>query len=322
MTARSCAGASSLRTCLRCLRLLLLLVVSLPAAAWNAAGHRISAMVAWQTLDGETRAAIAEVLRQHPDFESWQAHANGADPDLTAFVEASTWPDDIRRDRRFYTAGVDEPTATEPGFPDMERHLHWHYLDRPLNPGARVWPSPGIIDRQLAALARIVGDPQGKISARAYALPWLIHLVGDAHQPLHTASRYALNGQSDNGGNQTTIINPFAAHPSMTLHRYWDDLPGPPWLRGSRLESAVDTLTSLYPRPASAGTPEQWIDESWRIARQHAYPLDGSAVPTISERFHESALAIARSRVTLAGYRLADILQHLFRAAEPQRKRP
>lgn len=319
MTASRWAAARSLRASLR---LLLLFLVSSPATAWNSAGHRISAMIAWQTLDGGTRAAIAEVLRQHPDFDHWQAHAKGADPDLTAFVEASTWPDDIRRDRRFYTVGLDEPTVTQPGFPDMERRLHWHYLDRPLNPGARVVPSPGIMDRQLAELARIVGDPQEKISARAYALPWLIHLVGDAHQPLHTASRYALNGQGDNGGNQVTVINPFAPYPSMTLHRYWDDLPGTPWLRGSRLESAVDGLTSLYPRSASAGTPEQWIDESWRIARQHAYPPGAEAVPTISERFHESALAIARSRVTVAGYRLADLLQRLFRVAEPPRNGP
>jgi hypothetical protein len=118
----------------------LLLLVAAPALAWNAAGHRISAMIAWESMDAGTKSAVGQLLRQHPDYERWQARAHGGDPELTAFLEASTWPDDIRKDRRFYTAGREEPTATLPGFPDMERRLHWHYVDRPVNPA----PAPGL----------------------------------------------------------------------------------------------------------------------------------------------------------------------------------
>jgi hypothetical protein len=111
----------------------MLLLVAAPALAWNAAGHRISAMIAWESMDAGTKSAVGQLLRQHPDYERWQARAHGGDPELTAFLEASTWPDDIRKDRRFYTAGREEPTATLPGFPDMERRLRWHYVDRPVN---------------------------------------------------------------------------------------------------------------------------------------------------------------------------------------------
>lgn len=291
----------------------MLLLVAAPALAWNAAGHRISAMIAWESMDAGTKSAVGQLLRQHPDYERWQARAHGGDPELTAFLEASTWPDDIRKDRRFYTAGREEPTATLPGFPDMERRLRWHYVDRPVNPGAGTGPAAGAIDRQLAVLARIVGDRQATIAERAYALPWLIHLVGDAHQPLHAASRYGPDGQSDNGGNLVSIVNPFAArYASMSLHRYWDDLPGPPWLRDSRLASAAKSLTALHRPPTSPGTPEQWLDESWRLARERAYPPGDDAVPTISATFHEDALAIAGRRVAEAGYRLADLLQRLL----------
>ncbi len=299
----------------RFLRLALLLALASPALAWNAAGHRISALIAWERLDGDTRRAVATILRQHPDFERWQARAKGTDADLTAFVEASTWPDDIRHDKRFYTVDIDEPTPTQPGFPDMERRLHWHYVDRPLEPAKNLLPSLGVLDRQLPLLARTVGDRQAKLSERAYALPWLIHLVGDAHQPLHTASRYGPDGQGDNGGNSVTIDNPF--HPrysSMSLHRYWDDLPGPPWLDGSRLQSAVLWLTSRYAAATvTAGTPAQWIDESWQIARENAYPPGNDAVPTITADFHERSQAIANRRVTEAGYRLAELLRRLLR---------
>lgn len=292
----------------------LLWVLAFPAAAWNAAGHRISAMIAWEHMDAPTRNAVAAILEQHPDFEHWQLRANGADPDLTAFLEASTWPDDIRRDKRFYTAGSEEPTSTQPGFPDMERRLSWHFVDRPVGWYDRLLPSPGVIDRQLVTLARIVGDRKEKPSARAYALPWLIHLVGDAHQPLHAASRYGPDGRSDQGGNRVTINNPFQPHASSTsLHRYWDDLPGPPWLNGSRLHSTAIALTSRYATPAATGTPEQWIDESWRLASEYAYPPEIDAVPTITADFHNQSLTIANRRVTEAGYRLAALLQQLLR---------
>lgn len=298
----------------RLLPMSLLWVLAFPAAAWNAAGHRISAMIAWEHMDAPTRNAVAAILQQHPDFEHWQLRANGADPDLTAFLEASTWPDDIRRDKRFYTAGSEEPTSTQPGFPDMERRLSWHFVDRPVGWYDRLLPSPGVIDRQLVTLARIVGDRKEKPSARAYALPWLIHLVGDAHQPLHAASRYGPDGRSDQGGNRVTINNPLQPHASSTsLHRYWDDLPGPPWLNGSRLHSTVIALTSRYAAPAATGTPEQWIDESWRLASEYAYPPEIDAVPTITADFHNQSLTIANRRVTEAGYRLAALLQQLLR---------
>ncbi len=301
------------------LRLAVLLLMTPPALAWNAAGHRLSAMIAWQRLDGETRSAVAAILRQHPDFSRWQARGKGADPDLTAFLEASTWPDDIRKDKRFYTAGSEQPTPTLAGFPDMERRLGWHYVDRPLPAGRRMPASAGVLDRQLAVLADTLSDPRASAVERSYALPWLIHLVGDAHQPLHTASRYgpdAADRQGDSGGNALKVFNPWQERYQTTnLHRYWDDLPGPPWLRGSKLDSAARSLTILYPAPGASTSPQQWIDESWQLAGIAAYPPSDDAVPTISAAFHANALDIARRRVTYAGYRLADQLQLLLKGA-------
>jgi hypothetical protein len=171
-----------LRLLQRFFRLTLLLLIASPAFAWNAAGHRISAMIAWEQLDADTRAAVTALLHQHPDFDRWQTRGKSASTrGLTAFLEASTWPDDIRKDQRFYTAGVEEPTPTLPGFPDMERRLDWHYVDRPLNPAGNLQSSPGKIDRQLEVLAQTLWQAAKQRSvSRAYALPWLIHLVADA----------------------------------------------------------------------------------------------------------------------------------------------
>ncbi len=294
--------------------LLLLILAASPAMAWNSAGHRIVATIAWERLDESSRQAVAVILRQHPDYGRWQRHAQGADPDLTAFVEASTWPDDIRQDKRFYTADSEAPTPTLDGFPDMERRLTWHYVDRPVGPARNIVPSAGVIDRQLPALMRVLGNRRATPGERAYALPWLIHLIGDAHQPLHAVSRYAADGQSDNGGNRVMIINPFQArYPSMSLHRYWDDLPGPAWLRGSRVEEAVALLTRRYAPPSPAGTSELWLDESWQLARLAAYPPGDEEPTTISAEFDARSREIASRRLAEAGYRLADTLREILR---------
>lgn len=301
--------------------------------AWNAAGHRLSAEIAWQQLDDATRAKVARLLRAHPDYERWLAHGKGETPERSAFVEASTWPDDIRRDPRFYHAGSETPTPTLPGFPDMARHRGWHFADRPLGHA----PAPaagekregetakeGELDRRLSILRDTVGDPRAGLAARAYALPWLIHLVGDAHQPLHVVSRYDADGRSDAGGNALTVATPFHPRlPTMKLHAYWDDLPGPPWLRGPRLEAAARALRELNPPPAALGTPEQWLEESWRIASDSAYPPGGDALPTIGPEFHANAQEIARRRVAEAGYRLADVLRDaLGKVRPPKQKGP
>lgn len=301
-------------SCRRAFWLAFLSILPPSAIAWNAAGHRISAMIAWQCMDFATRNGVALVLRQHPDFERWQAHGNGSDPDLTAFVEASTWPDDIRHDQRFYTTGVDEPTPTVAGFPDMERRLAWHYVDRPLTLVENRHPSPGRLDQELEKLAATIADRDANSGERAYALPWLIHLVGDAHQPLHVGSRYGADGQGDGGGNRLLVNSPFPSrYASLSLHRYWDDLPGPPWLRGSRLESAAKALMARYPPPVPRGTPPQWLDESWQLAGQHGYPPGMDETPTIDFDYYEITLAIANRRVAEAGYRLAKLLQELCR---------
>lgn len=97
--------------------LLLALLLPLPAAAWNSAGHRLIAAVAWDQLDEQTRFAVTELLRQHPDYERWLKNDNkDGNAGRTAFIEASTWPDEIRRMNAFDPG--DEPTPTPPGFPD------------------------------------------------------------------------------------------------------------------------------------------------------------------------------------------------------------
>lgn len=306
-----------LRTCIPALLLsACLLAISPSAAAWNAAGHRLSAAIAWRHMDIPTREAVGTLLALHPDYEAWLARASSPEPAYAAFLEASTWPDDIKRDKRFHDAD-ESPTPLLAGFSDMGRHRDWHYVDAAPDSDATRVRGSGELDIRLERLIRQLETRHEADSQRAIALAWLVHLLADAHQPLHTASHYDENGRSDEGGNGLWIENPF--HPrrsSMTLHTYWDDLPGPPWLRGERLEAAADALekrsgTSL--RQNDSGASKRWIAESRALAQSAAYEGLEGEIPTLSADYHERALKTARERVALAGKRLGLLLERLLK---------
>ena len=276
--------------------LLFLLFPSL-AEAWNAAGHRLVAAIAWQQLSPPSRDFVTQALRRHPDHERWVRKARSAEP-AKIFVEAATWPDDIRNDPRFHDGREDDASPRLPGFPDSARHKNWHYVDV----DDRGKPARGEVDRQIDRLGRLLRSTT-KIGEISHALPWLIHLVADIHQPLHVGRA------DDEGGTAVKIENPFNKRlPFTNLHIYWDDLPGPPWLRGQRLDDRAQRLIAEYPPPRQ-GKVALWREESNRLLAS-AYPdAVGSILPIITEDFNQQARAIAERRLVDAGYRLGWLLE-------------
>ena len=280
-----------------CLIALLFLLFPPLAGAWNAAGHRLVAAIAWQQLSPPSRDFVAQALHRHPDHQRWVGKAGSAEPAMI-FAEAATWPDDIRSDPRFHDEGENDPTPPLPGFPDSSRHKSWHYVD--VDRQGRT--ARGEVDRQIERLSRLLRST-AKDDDISYALPWLVHLVADIHQPLHAGSA------DDEGGTAVEIENPFNKRlPFSSLHIYWDDLPGPPWLRGQKLEDKVRRLIAEHPTPLQ-GTVALWRDESTRLLAS-AYPdAVGSLLPIITEDFNRRAHTIAERRIVDAGYRLGRLLE-------------
>lgn len=292
------------------LLLSLLLCMATSAEAWNAAGHRLVACIAWGQLDERERLIVGDLLLAHPDRTRWSTTAD--DSDRSAFIEASTWADEIRYDPRFYDAAVDEPTPLRAGFPDMQRHRDWHYVNRPINGLQQHTVQSGRIDHQLVALQRALASVDRPTGERAYALPWLIHLVGDAHQPLHVGVRLNSLGKRDKTDDGEQIINPYNPRKRRsTLHAFWDDLPGPSSLRRKPLEETCQALAVMYSRPTPS-TPARWIEESWQLAKSSGYPPSDENIPVISAEFQQTAREIGRQRIAEAGYRLANALRDAF----------
>lgn len=270
------------------------------AHAWNAAGHRLVAVIAWQQLSPASQKFFATALAAHPDHERWTKQARSGEA-IDLFAEAATWPDGIRNDPRFYDPGREPATPLLPGFADMARHKRWHYVDL----GADGKVRDGELDSRIEQLGRQLATTRDSTQL-TYALPWFLHLVADIHQPLHVGRH------DDEGGNDFAIENPFNKRlPFPSLHAYWDDLPGPPWLRGKRLAKQAQWLIENVPQPMQ-GDVALWREESHGLL-DDAYPTTaGSLLPIVSETFHRQARDIANRRIVAAGYRLGHRLENIY----------
>jgi len=270
------------------------------APAWNYTGHMLTAYVAYINLSPGPRAHVDEILRRHPDYPKWVANAPaGTDLGLEAFLQASVWPDVIKGDSRFWEPGLNghsTPTPLLPGFPDMQQHREWHYRDRAIGPPGMTMP-PGPeknLVTEVNRMRRALGDP--------YNLAWLIHLIGDAHQPLHSATRYVnANDSGDHGGNGVALQGA-----AKNLHAFWDDLAGRDVDRASIAQLGEELIASgPAARKAVRTDIETCMGESFEIARDFIYT---ATPPVLSPEYIKRAAEIGRSRIVLAGYRIAAVL--------------
>jgi hypothetical protein len=143
---------------------------------------------------------------------------------------------------------------------------------------------------------------------KSYDLTWLLHLVGDVHQPLHSATRVSSSQpDGDAGGNLVHICKPGC---SRELHAFWDDILG----TSSNPNSALTVGKSLpAPDPTRAGKSDaaDWVEESFEDAKNAVYvaPIGAGAGPfTITAAYTDAARILAKQRVALAGARLAHLL--------------
>ena len=154
---------------------------------------------------------------------------------------------------------------------------------------------------------------------RSYDLVWTIHLVGDAHQPLHAVSRFTREiPDGDAGGNAEAVIP--ATGETIALHAYWDRVFGgysTPY--GAVADAdAKDGLASVAVDADAAQVldPDVWVQESADLARRIGYapPIGPGKDPAMLTRDYETATRnTARSRAALAAARLANLLNSALR---------
>jgi len=268
--------------------------------AWHEPGHMITALVAYEQLDSDTRKRIVDILKQHPRFGDLQTNMpNGLSDDDQQrwfFCQASIWPDLVRQ----------QHDGKIPSNPQVKTSYHreqWHFINFPFplfpagataadraalensaKQNLNLDPTPPAqetlrmnviqaIDFNAAVLKERTNTP----ADRAVAICWIIHTVGDIHRPLHATALFTQNifhpdpahAEGDRGGNRVKFG-------TNNLHSLWDGAPG----NNHSFSNVVARTRTLLQNNDLKGKGEaaaqntnlqDWANESFGFAKTQAY---------------------------------------------------
>lgn len=248
-----------------------------PALAWGKTGHRVTGAIADQHLSGLTRAHLRELVG------------------VETLAEASTWPDEMRANPDPFWQKTANP---------------WHYVTVGGFEYDRAPPEGDALEA-LRFFRRMLRDPNASLEHRQLALRFIVHLVGDLHQPLH-------NGRpGDRGGNEVKV-KWFGR--DTNLHAVWDsalvDDTGYSFSelaeRLSRHSRSADVIAWWNP------DPRDWVRESVQH-RERIYPAAGKT--DLGYDYAYQHTPTVELRLKQAGVRLAAYLNQLFAEPMPPARR-
>jgi hypothetical protein len=254
----------------------ILALIPVSGFAWGPTGHRIVAEIASRHLTPQARKAIMAILG----------------PQSMAMV--ANWPDFIKSDT---THKYDH---TSP----------WHYLDFPANSThaqfeevLQAHATGNNLYAQTQAMIKKLKDPASTKEERVFALTFLIHMLGDMHQPLH------IGRDEDQGGNKVQV-NWFDR--PTNLHRVWDEhLIDFQQLSYTEYTQALDTASAVEVRKYQSGSIGDWMYESNQLADK-VYSLT-HAGDKLSYRYNYWFVADLNSQLLKGGLRLAAILNGIYK---------
>ena len=266
-------------------------LIPTPALGWGKTGHRVVAAIADTQLSGLARAHVREIL-------------GGAE----SLDEAANWPDEMR---------------AAPGDFWQKTATPWHYvtLNGVIYDHA---PKEGDALEALNHFRAVLTDPKASLSDRQLALRFVVHLVGDLHQPLHVGKC------CDRGGNDVKVT--WFGKPT-NLHAVWDSqLVDDEQLSFTELASKLERhITNTDVIDWWDVNPRDWITESAKI-RDTVYPApapmpakrrklfakrQAAPVPALSYTYVYKFTPVMERRLQQGGVRLAAYLNDVFASAPP-----
>ncbi len=262
-----------------------------PACAWWSTGHMVVAEIAYRRLSPTAKTEAERLLK----IDSL--------PASSTFQTASVWADDLKR---------------------LDVHLYdsWHYIDLPFSIDNTPLEQPGKSDNVEWAIKNCISILRSKKapdSEKASMLKFLIHFVGDVHMPLHTTGRFSKeNPKGDQGGNKFRLVGNY-----RNLHAYWDsgagmyeDIVRP--LNGegtSKLKKLADEAEAANPFATATGLTvmsiADWVKEGFDLSKSFVYTAKENEEPNAA--YKDGAQKASKEKVALAGYRLAAILNDIFK---------
>jgi S1/P1 Nuclease len=323
----------------RCLPLAvaLALLCSPPdASAWNTTGHHMVGRIAWDHLTPAARLAVVERLLQAPrdscllDLFSNDTSRPPGERQREFFMAAATWPDIVRP-----RGDADSRACTR------FHRRDWHFVNyfwegvsgatngtRPRDRGDLVTPELNAPERLriLRPFAACATQACGTTAAdRATSLAWILHLVGDIHQPLHTTARVTTRADEQAGDRGGNLFRLESSAMPLSLHAYWDEIidravPRQASEQGddrAYVARVAAMVVATHPRASmvtrlTPGDFEAWAREGLAITKRHVYPATLRRGQMPSAAYRANAAKIAFEAIALGAYRLADLLNQMF----------
>jgi hypothetical protein len=242
-----------------------------PAFSWGTVGHALVARLAAARLTPKATAAVAEILGSNVTLAS-----------------ISSWADQVRNTRK----------ETGP----------WHYIDIQITDAhldmKRDCPEGKCVLTKIEDFQNILKDKTATPEKRKEALMFLVHFIGDMHQPLHCADHH------DKGGNDLKLT--FFGRPT-NLHGLWDS--GLLARMGTEDELYAQLNQDLSPKRAkkfAKGGVKDWAEQSHRQAQLVVYGKlptpTPDAVSALAEAYAQPANPVVKQQLEEAAARLAKVL--------------
>lgn len=246
--------------------------------AWGHKGHAAVANIASANLSPAAAAQVNALLKN--DLDSHQQLSG-----RTTLAAVASWADEIREVA-----------------PD-KRYKGWHSRANPVcSEKLGKCQNGQCVDQNIIRYTAVLRDRSQPQQARNEALKWIVHLVGDLHQPLHSGVH---------GKDADVTLEGVKTRYPQTLHSAWDSPLAELALKQGPI---APTLSASPPLPADA--PTQWMLETRQVARLSAFdPLPGftcasplSATMTLDKTYQQQAIPVIREQISKAGLRLAQLL--------------
>lgn len=244
--------------------------------SWGVTGHRTVGKIAADHLTPQAKAAVRELIGD------------------TTLADVSTWPDEVR---------------SQPAY----RHTSpWHYIDLPLGLSYADFEAKvkGMTQENvysaLLQQEQLLGSKGSTRQEKVESLKYIVHFVGDLHQPMHVSR------EEDKGGN--TIQLNYDGN-GTNLHALWDSkLIDHQGLTYEQMAEKYDHATPAQIKQWQSDPLIQWIWESYQASSKLYAEVDGMKSRAIDDSYYQAHIAIVQDRIEKAGIRLAGLLNEIFKS--------
>ncbi|HEY4337774.1 MAG TPA: S1/P1 nuclease [Puia sp.] len=255
-------------------KIIFIVFLAVVLLSWGAVGHHAIGTIAERHLTPAAQAAVRELLGTE------------------SLADIASWADDVRPTPAY--------RATEP----------WHYINEPsglsfseferdVEGGDRM-----NVYKALLAQEKVATDTKTTKQQKTEALKFIVHFVGDMHQPMHVSHA------EDKGGN--TIQVNFEGK-GTNLHSLWDSKLIDRFASNyQELASKVDHATPVQISQWQKDAPIKWAWESYEISSRLYAEVDAMKSRTIDDAYYQAHIGIVEQRLEQAGIRLAGVLNTLF----------